>query len=46
MVFYYLFDSITKKVSNINIILKYLIFEVISKKLNKKEDLFNCFDRF
>ena len=45
MVFWYLFDFITKKVNNINIILKYLSLKAISEKINQEKALFNCFNK-
>ena len=41
MAFWYLFNSIIRKVSDIIIALEYLLLEVISKKFRKKEVLFN-----
>ena len=45
MALWYLFNSITIKISSINIILKHSLSEAISKKFGEKEVLFNCFDR-
>ena len=42
---YFLFDFIIKKVDNINDILKYLLLEIISKKLNKNDVFFNYFNK-
>ena len=40
-----MFNSITKKVDNINIALEYSLLEAINKKFGKKKSLFDCFDR-
>ena len=42
--FWYLFDSITKKVDSTNIVLGYSLLEATSKELGEKEVLFNYFD--
>ena len=42
----YLSDSIIKKDGNINIALRYLLLEIIKKKLGKKKALFVYFNRF
>ena len=39
--FWHLFHSIIREVHNINIILRNLSLKITSKKLNKKEILFN-----
>ena len=41
-----LFNSTTKKVSNINITLRHSLLEVTGKRLGEKKVQFNCFDRF
>ena len=41
-----LFDSITREVNSTNIALRHLLLEKTSKKLDKKEAQFNCFDKF
>ena len=40
-----LFNSITKEVGSTNIALRYLLLKATSKKLDKKEVYFDCFDR-
>ena len=42
---YYLFNSITKKVGNINITLRNSLLKIIGKRFDKKKALFNCFDK-
>lgn len=46
MVFWCLFNFTIKKVDKVNITLWQLLLGAISKKLGKKEVLFNCFDIF
>ena len=45
MALYYLFNFTIREVGNINASLRHLLLEVISKKHNKKEVLFNYFDK-
>ena len=46
IVFWYLFSFNIKKVDITNIILKYLLLKVTSKRLIKKIAFFNYFDKF
>ena len=43
---WYLFNSTTKEISNIDIALGHSSLDAIDKKLDKKEAQFNCFDGF
>ena len=46
MAFEYLFDFITRKVNDINIILKYLLLRASDKKFDKEKALLKIFNRF
>ena len=46
MAFLCLFDSIIREVNNINIALKHLLLEIISKIFDEKKTLFDYFNRF
>ena len=43
---WYLFDSTIREVDNTKVALRHSLLEITGKKLGKKEDQFDCFDRF